>query len=120
MGAISLSLMCNLIEKVNSVPSQSQRYLTELNKISNDIKENLELAEQNFNKSNQAEDNDLIEYFIQNAEMIAETESNCQENIVMILINLGHLNSNKFGSKCFVALQDLMSSSKEGDIFNIM
>ena len=110
--------MCTLIEKVNSVPSQSKRYLTELYAISNNIKENLEDAEQNFNKTNEGEDHE--KYFIQNAEMIAETESNCQANIAMILINLGHLNSNNFGTKCFSALQDLMSSSKDGDMFNIM
>ena len=73
------------------------------------------------NNSLESEDknNDLIETFIQTWQLIGETETNWQENIVTILVNLGHITANDFGSKWFWALQDLMSSSKNGGIYDI-
>ena len=116
-----LSDICTTIEKVNSVPSQAERWLNKLKQISVVVRENLEAVEQSFNKNaegDEQEKDDMIEYFIQNAEMVAETQSNCQDKIVIVLINLGHLKSNSFGKKWFTALQDLMSSSNKGDIYS--
>jgi tartrate dehydratase alpha subunit/fumarate hydratase class I-like protein len=109
-------ILCKQIENVNSVPSQSSKYLKKLTDISNEIKNNLHIADQNLNKTGTDESNkatnDQIEYFIQNAQMIAETQNDCQDAIVKILVKIGHLTSNKFGIRCFEALQDLMKSSK--------
>ena len=115
-----LNDICTTIENVNSVPSQAERCLNKLKQQSVAVRENLEAVEQSFNKNlegDEQEKDDMIEYFLQNAEMVAETQSNCQDKIVSVLINLGHLKSNNFGRKWFTALQDLMSSSNKGDIY---
>ena len=97
-----LNDICTTIEKINSVPSQAERCLNKLKQQSIAIRENLEAVEQSFNKNlegDELEKDDMIKYFIQNAEMVAETQSNCQDKIVSVLINLGHLKSNNFGRK---------------------
>lgn len=83
----SISRMWELIEAANSMPSKAKRYLLELEELSQRIKKNLEKANQSFKDGMQSsinfhlkwgieeaeKSNDLIEYFIQNIQMIAET-----------------------------------------------
>ena len=111
--------MCSLIEAVSSFPLKAQKYLQRIIEISNKIKESYgEIKEgekgagDKTGIENEDKNNDLIETFIQTWQLIGETETNWQENIVTILINLGHITTNDFGTKWFCALQDLMSSSK--------
>lgn len=67
--------MCKLIEKANILPSQALRYLNILVEKSKIISSHLEIAEDAFKKyGDPATKNELIDYFIQNSEMIAETQ----------------------------------------------
>jgi len=47
----SLKRMCELIEAANCIPSKAKKYLTELEKLSKVMKDNLETANQNFKDS---------------------------------------------------------------------
>jgi hypothetical protein len=60
------------------------------------MKTNLSAANQNFKDSNlhfnclaeDGENNDMIEYFIQNIQMLAETDTNFHDNIVREKCNI--------------------------------
>ena len=94
-----LETMCKLIEGANSMPSKAPMYLEQLKQTSKMIKKNLHKFMQIFSGLKEGtlitfyieinvdidESNDSFDYFIQNIQMLAETDNNYHDQIVSIL-----------------------------------
>jgi len=114
----TLDMLCYNLEAANSHPNQALKFLQALymdaETISGAHESSISGLEDAFRKgkdTNQIQE--MIETFMQNAQLLVDNHFEFRSIILSILSKLTIINCHNFGVRCFNTLKDLMIAGKE-------